>query len=56
LEGVHVRVGPVPRPDPEVLNHGWGGSRERVRRWGEQVGVSSQGVRRKKVGAMRANG
>jgi hypothetical protein len=30
LEGVRGHVGPVPRPNPEVLNHGWGGSGERV--------------------------
>jgi hypothetical protein len=36
LEGVRVHVGPVPRPDPKVLNHGWGGSGERVRRWGSK--------------------
>jgi hypothetical protein len=56
LEGVRGHVGPVPWPDPEVLNHGWGGSGERVRWWGEQVGVSSKGVRRKKAGVMRAAG
>jgi hypothetical protein len=30
LEGVRGHIGPVPQRDPEVLNHGWGESGERV--------------------------